>query len=239
MTTANTAAKDRELVLCIPAADFAPLEFILTSKGGFSPSLEQIRRILDRPIPKFVPRGECEGNDTYKQVIPYVVFVHEPSTAPPMVLRYRRSATGGDARLHDRYSIGIGGHTNIDDLKSSPNGFAPDVVRPQPGPGSLAVHQAMRREIREEVAIIGAQPQITPVGVIYDDSDAVGRDHVGILYIAEMQHLDIGMRDESDEAVSCEWSDLENTADDSMESWSRIVVERFLRPRWAFLRSPS
>jgi len=52
-------------------------------------------------------RERMERDPTFKQVIPYVVLRDEE--------RYflmQRTSAGGDARLHGRYSIGVGGHLN-------------------------------------------------------------------------------------------------------------------------------
>src|ERR1700758_5075669 len=74
---------------------------------------------------RFEDRAVAEADRAWKQVIPYLVLRDRA--------RYflmRRTRGGGDARLHDRWSIGIGGHLN-------------------PGDGDLA--GGLRREWREEV----------------------------------------------------------------------------------------
>ena len=72
----------------------------------------------------------------------------------------RRTRAGGDARLHDRYSIGVGGHVNPEDG---------DVV------GGL------RREWAEEI-VADFEPEFEPLGVLNDDNNPVGAVHLGLVY---------------------------------------------------------
>ena len=74
---------------------------------------------------EFRPRGEMERDRSWKQVIPYLVL-----RDGSRYFLMRRTKAGGDARLHDLWSIGVGGHLN-------------------PGDGDLA--GGLRREWAEEV----------------------------------------------------------------------------------------
>ena len=75
----------------------------------------------------------------------------------------RRTRAGGDARLHDRWSIGVGGHLN-------------------PGDGDLL--GGLRREWDEEV-VAGFVPDFRLVGLLNDDTTAVGQVHLGAVYVAD------------------------------------------------------
>src|SRR5436190_18974290 len=55
----------------------------------------------------FVPRPEAEVEPRWRQIIPYVAIVHDGS-----VFTLQRTAKQTEARLHHKYSIGIGGHIN-------------------------------------------------------------------------------------------------------------------------------
>ena len=46
-----------------------------------------------------------EVDPAWKQIVPYLVL-HDG----PRIFLMQRTRAGGDARLHDRWSIGIGGH---------------------------------------------------------------------------------------------------------------------------------
>ena len=64
-------------------------------------------RFLDRPI--------AEANPAFKQLIPYVLV-----RSGELVFLMERSDGGGDARLHRKASIGVGGHLNPVDGDTDP-----------------------------------------------------------------------------------------------------------------------
>ena len=92
-------------------------------------------------------RGDAEEDPTHKQVIPYLVLRDGERW-----FLMRRTRAGGDARLHDRWSIGVGGHLN-------------------PGDGDVA--GGLRREWAEEL-VADFEPVYVPVGLLNDDTTAVG-----------------------------------------------------------------
>src|ERR671912_1765665 len=66
-----------------------------------------LERYLDaiREHATFRPRDEVETDPSWKQVIPYLAL-----RDGDRIFLMRRTKAGADERLHDRYSIGIGGH---------------------------------------------------------------------------------------------------------------------------------
>jgi len=54
---------------------------------------------------RFAPRAQMEVDPSWKQLIPYLVL-----RDGDRYFLMRRTRAGGDARLHDRWSIGVGGH---------------------------------------------------------------------------------------------------------------------------------
>src|SRR4030095_16162199 len=60
----------------------------------------------------FVERAVAERTPSWKQIIPYTLV-----QCGERVLLTRRTKGGGEARLHDKHSIGIGGHINPVDLE--------------------------------------------------------------------------------------------------------------------------
>ena len=85
----------------------------------------------------------------------------------------RRTRAGGDERLHDRYTIGVGGHVNPEDG---------DVV------GGL------RREWAEEIEA-DFTPEFEPLGVLNDDENAVGAVHLGLVYAADAGGRPVAIRE--------------------------------------------
>ncbi|NOX71289.1 MAG: NUDIX domain-containing protein [Candidatus Micrarchaeota archaeon] len=111
------------------------------------------------------PRTEMENDPTYKQVIPYTVFSHDGK-----LFLYRRTKNSGEARLHDKYSIGVGGHMN-------------------PAEGDVII-AGMEREFHEEL-IYNDEYEYEIVGFINDDSDDVGKVHFGVVFLVRGKTPDI------------------------------------------------
>ena len=103
-------------------------------------------------------RGDAEEDPTHKQVIPYLVLRDGERW-----FLMRRTRAGGDARLHDLWSIGVGGHLN---------------------PGDGDVEGGLRREWAEEL-VADFEPEYAPVGLLNDDTTPVGAVHVGFVYVAD------------------------------------------------------
>ena len=147
---------------------------------------------------RFAPRAEMEIDRAWKQVIPYLVL-----RDGPRYFLMRRTKAGGDARLHDRYSIGVGGHLN-------------------PGDGDLA--GGLRREWREEL-LADFDPGFALIGLLNDDSTDVGSVHLGAVYLADAGGLPVAIR-ETDK-LSGEFATPAEVAAvvDRMETWSALVFE--------------
>ena len=60
------------------------------------------------------PRELVEDDPTYKQIIPYVILRHTEG-AKVTYFSYRRDK-GGESRLENKRSIGVGGHLSQEDL---------------------------------------------------------------------------------------------------------------------------
>jgi predicted NUDIX family phosphoesterase len=121
----------------------------------------------------FVERAYAERTSALKQVIPYNVVVRDGE-----VLCLRRSKQGGEARLHDKLSIGVGGHINPIDLPAP--GDAPGSERRDPIPA------ATRREVAEEELEIEGEWSARAIGILNDDSNPVGAVHVGLVQVLEV-----------------------------------------------------
>ena len=85
----------------------------------------------------------------------------------------QRTAAGADARLHHRYSIGVGGHLN-------------------PGDGGLL--GGLRREWAEEL-VADFVPDFRLVGLLNDDTTPVGRVHLGVVYVADAAGRPVAIRE--------------------------------------------
>lgn len=185
-----------ELVLVIPRAS------IMGDPGWLgitTDELGEFEAIVAREG-RFEPRPAMEVDRRWKQVIPYLVL-----RDGERYFLMRRTRAGGDARLHDRYSIGVGGHLN-------------------PGDGDLA--GGLRREWREEL-VADFEPDFQLVGLLNDDSTEVGSVHVGAVYVADAAGRPVAIR-EADKltGVFADRAEVARVAPD-METWSALVFEHF------------
>ena len=99
-------SRDDELVLGLPR-DVVP--------GGLD--WRGVRQLAHAPVVAAVEqhgtyrrRGDAENDPSWKQVIPYVALRDGGD-----IFLMRRTRAGRDVRLHDRYTIGVGGHVNPED----------------------------------------------------------------------------------------------------------------------------
>ncbi|MEZ0241702.1 MAG: NUDIX domain-containing protein [Chloroflexota bacterium] len=147
---------------------------------------------------RFEPRAAMEADRSHKQVIPYLVL-----RDGPRYFLMRRTRAGGDARLHDRWSIGVGGHLN-------------------PGDGDLA--GGLRREWAEEL-VADFMPDFRLVGLLNDDTTEVGSVHLGAVYVADAAGHSVEIR-EADKLTGGFATSAEVAAvRDDLESWSGLVFE--------------
>jgi predicted NUDIX family phosphoesterase len=147
---------------------------------------------------RFEPRDAMERDPSHKQVIPYLIL-----RDAERYFLMRRTTAGGDARLHDRYSIGVGGHLN-------------------PGDGDLA--GGLRREWAEEV-IADFEPDFRLVALLNDDTTDVGSVHLGAVYVADAAGRPVAIRETDKlEGGFSTPADVAAVAD-RLETWSRLVYE--------------
>ncbi|GGE75625.1 NUDIX domain-containing protein [Priestia taiwanensis] len=152
-------------------------------------------------------RGDAEENPLYKQPIPYAVMRKGEE-----VFMYRRLAGGGETRLHDKLSIGVGGHMN--DI-SDADTFQ-DVLM-----------ENLRRELEEELMIEASSQDINFIGLINDDANEVGRVHIGLLVIIELPEDAVVEVREKDQ-LEGKWVTVNELVNpdvyEKLESWSQIAT---------------
>lgn len=154
---------------------------------------------------EYQPRPEMETDPKFKQPIPYAV-VYDVATRK--VLAYRRGKGGEERRLHDKWSIGFGGHVE---------------------PSDRTILSCLWRELNEELDFHAATMLLSPepFGVINDDKDDVGKVHFGIAYIIKV-YTEVTGRDKDHEDLK--WVDIDTTIDvyDRLEPWSKMVFDALI-----------
>ncbi|HEY7700998.1 MAG TPA: NUDIX domain-containing protein [Candidatus Limnocylindrales bacterium] len=147
---------------------------------------------------RYEPRAEMERDPSFKQIIPYLVL-----RDGERYFLMRRTRAGGDARLHDRWSIGVGGHVD---------------------PGDDGLAGGLRREWHEEL-VADFEPTFTPYALLNDDTTDVGAVHLGIVVLAEAAGRPVQVR-ETHKLSGAFASPAEVAAGiDQLETWSRIVFD--------------
>ncbi len=91
-----------EEVLVFPSRlldELGPFEGISTEIERYLPTFLHPEHL------RYIPRSLAEDDPSHKQLIPYVVL-----RSGDEVFCYTRGKKGGEQRLHDRWSLGVGGH---------------------------------------------------------------------------------------------------------------------------------
>jgi predicted NUDIX family phosphoesterase len=146
----------------------------------------------------FRPRAEAEADPAWKQIIPYVALRDDEQ-----LFLMRRTRAGGDERLHDRYSLGVGGHVN---------------------PADGDVDGGLAREWAEEIEA-DFMPTFEPLGVLNDDDNEVGAVHLGLVFAAEAAGRAVAIRErEKLEGRFATFGEIAAVAD-RLETWSALVFD--------------
>jgi predicted NUDIX family phosphoesterase len=146
----------------------------------------------------FHPRPAAEADASIKQIIPYLVL-----RDGERIFLMKRTRAGGDPRLHDHYTVGVGGHMN-------------------PGDGSIM--ETLEREWREEL-VADFMPEFTYLGLLNDDEVEVGRHHLGVVYLADAAGRPVAVRETHKLSGSFETLETTMAAYDLMETWSQLVLD--------------
>jgi predicted NUDIX family phosphoesterase len=197
-----------ERVLVVPTSRFHALGYF----QGFSADMHRyLPALLETGDLAYRPRGQMERDPSFKQLIPYVLFRFVDADGAVRLFQYTRGGGMGEARLHAKCSVGVGGHISIDDVGKTAT--LHDVYR-----------EGMRRELAEEVAIDAPYTEKV-VGLINDDETPVGQVHLGVVHLCDIERpavepreqdvLDAGFRPVADILANI----------DRFESWSQIAVQ--------------
>jgi predicted NUDIX family phosphoesterase len=164
--------------------------------------------------PRWLPRAQAETDPTFKQWIPYVLL---RNSRGEMAASPRQ---GAEARLHGLWSVGLGGHVNPVDAPATG-------VEPRSAWRDL-LWTGLRRELAEEYP--GAAAGTTRfLGLIHESRTAVGRVHLGVVFLHETAG-DPGSP--GDELTGLRWvPPRELSSDpwplDRFELWSRLALRLF------------
>lgn len=152
---------------------------------------------------RYKPRAEAELNRNWVQPVCYILVV-----CGDRLLRYQRGKRGEESRLHNLYSIGIGGHINDKD-----GGYM----------------NGLCREIGEELRLGVTIPNTKPVACLKDDTTNVGCVHLGFVHVLRVGSEEVAANCAS--IVKPQFIPIAEIAShavdvpDQYESWSQICLQ--------------
>ena len=185
---------------------------VLDQSGMFQGITFDVERYLNSifvpHVPRFIPRSMAEDDPSFKQLIPYVMISHNRK-----YLSYVRGRRAGEARLVGQRSIGIGGHINpMDDMPL----FNTDFYE--------AYLSAVEREVAEEIHIESGYSN-TIVALLNDDSNEVGKVHLGIVHLWNLDTPNVSKKEQMITRLSfMSPSELQEVRD-TMETWSMLCLD--------------
>lgn len=197
-----------ELVFAIPTVKL--WDFIsYKEKGLIKGNSDVLKRIVQNGM--FCKRNDLEENPSFKQIIPYAIISYKDS-----FYLFKRTSKQTEKRLHNKFSLGVGGHMNPSNSMESKNEYLTD---------------ELKRELFEELKLLNACiiEDIEFIGFINDDSIPVGRVHIGLLYHIHVSNKDVYIN-ETDK-MTADWIEKSNLTEfyDRMETWTKITFDYYIK----------
>lgn len=149
---------------------------------------------------EFLPRSSMEVDFKYKQIIPYLIYTYDNK-----YFLMQRKSDASEVRLRNKLTLGIGGHIRQEDLTDS------------------SLFSWALREFHEEVHYAG-NITVKPLGILNDDSNDVGKVHLGFVLLLQGDSADISVKSELKSGALLPLSEC-IAQRESMESWSQFVID--------------
>lgn len=149
---------------------------------------------------EFLPRSLMETDFNYKQIIPYLVYTHNNK-----FFLMQRKSTASENRLANKLTLGIGGHIRQEDMTDS------------------SLFSWALREFHEEVHYEG-NIAVKPLGILNDDSNDVGKVHIGFVLLLQGDSANISVKSELKSGTLLSLSECVAQRE-NMESWSQFVID--------------
>ena len=207
-----------ELVFAFPTDEFWKL-MTYKKKGLIKENSEVLKRIVQNGL--FLRRSELEEDPSFKQIIPYAIISNkEPERSgvrqSQSFYLFKRTSKQTEKRLHNKFSLGVGGHMNPNDSMESKEQYLID---------------ELKRELYEEVKLLNGCliEDIEFIGFINDDTISVGRVHIGLLYDIHVSNKEVYIN-ETDK-MTADWIDKSNLAEfyKGMETWTKIIFDFYIK----------
>lgn len=160
----------------------------------------------------FIARDKAENDPSLKQIIPYLVVTYNDK-----IFLLQRHKAQTESRLHDKYSIAVGGHIN-------------------PVEGEVVegiLEKGLERELNEEL-LVQCSYTYHLAGYLNDDSNPVGSVHFGLVYKIKVKE-ETAVKVAEQELMTGRFvrtQDIEPYYE-LLETWSQIVYKA-LHPKVSF-----
>lgn len=191
--------------------------------SSFKNSLSKETSFVMDSVIQRKPHAETP-NCGYVHPIPYCLVTYKGK-----VLFYQRTSMSGETRLQGQFSLGIGGHVDLDNEEELNSKSADEFIK-----------ETALREFEEELLIEASLENVEyfkVLGTLYDTTTEVNRLHLG--YICQIELTDIGYQkvtepdhifeDHIDNVSFFDETHI-NTEQymldlfDKFESWSQIIL---------------
>lgn len=176
--------------------------------------LEEMMGLSTPDIAYYYNRERAEADPSKLQIIPYCLVKEGDK-----ILTYTRGEATTEKRLAGNKSIGFGGHIDL-----SEDNLVDETSDP--------ISSALYRELHEELGIVEEMiVSIDPICIIYDPSNDVGKVHVGIGCVVELEEETIDMLQPSDEAkeLKIRYCSEIMSKITSYETWSQQLIRAYDR----------
>lgn len=161
---------------------------------------------------ELIDRDICETDPSTLQLIPYVILENPAAKT----FTYTRGSATGEQRLAAKMSIGLGGHM--------------DVAPADEDSGTLftLIRSEAAREVKEEVGISVDSSKFKFIGLLYEETQEVGRVHLGIVCYYNLTMNEIVTQEEG-HIEDGKWLSFDELINpevyERLEIWSRTLVD--------------
>lgn len=171
---------------------------------------------------EFKRRGDMENDNSYQQIIPYIIFNYqEPKLNSSLSAKfngsskyflYRYLKKAGEQRLINDYILGVGGHINKDDVKE----------------GEDVLEAGRDREWDEEVEYKDKLDKKL-IGILNDDRRPVEAVHLGLVYLFKGNTPNISVKEK--DKMAGDLIDLKELGEKvkGTEGWAPLIYEEYLK----------
>lgn len=167
----------------------------------------------------YYQRTAVEHDKNLKQPIGYAVIINPKLKKVFAYQRANKEKEYSEKRLWGRWSWGVGGHVEKDDLeKGNP------------------IRISTLREVEEEAGLNAKEQDLDILGYINNDTDDVGSVHIGILYVLKTDLEEF--KSTNQEIITSgmktieELEEIINSQNYQVEEWAKIswpVIKNYLK----------